>query len=251
MLKNTRFAKGGDNRVITATLINGNGGYASSPARSEDAQYPMTNLAVNDRDVVWRTAAGLSGLFNAEFDFGQDRDVDVIAVHGISSDSYSAGGTWTVARSNLTLALDCGLQLAAPKRARYWRFKFASTAGGFSISNFYLGLLSVDLGVLYSSGAEDRVIYNRIRSRTMMGQPRLTQMGESGRGFNFQLINCSKAQADTLRTLANETVPLTYLSPMDDITQVVLDSEEHSRRHVASDPVNDVFDVGLSLESYV
>ena len=83
-LKNTRFALGGDNKTIAATLINGASSvtYPSRPALSEDAQYPMSNLRINDRSAAWRSATALTGTYDVEWDLGADYSLDVFAVHG-------------------------------------------------------------------------------------------------------------------------------------------------------------------------
>lgn len=251
-MKNTRFALAGGNRTCasTTTLINGNGGYASSPAKSEDTQYPMTNLALADPLSLWRAANGLTGTYTVEFDMGSDLSLDVFGVlnlrraSGQSSPStfdvsyrtaalgYSFAGSWTAILTGRVANRTNAYQIAAPVRGRYVRFTLGvgGTGGGFSIGNFYIGNLSYDLGMIYGPGGARHLERQERRYRLNGGALVNNRMGDEAYTFRFPFGAVGPTVRDTLRVISKETAPLVYLSH-DDESFCVLPASTNDETH--------------------
>lgn len=256
MPNNTRFALGSDNRITqtTTTLLNGSGGTA--PAKSEDAQYPMVNLQVQDRYSIWRSANALSGTFYCDWDMGADVNIDVAAIHGFrrasgqsspasfdlqyrtAATGYNGGASgWTTSKTGILLpGRDAGVQLPGTIKARYWRFVFGvgGSGGGFSIGQLYLGLLSYDLGYMYASMASDRFVHARARYNLAMSIPVINKVGDPYRLLNYPLDGCSTAARDIFRAVAMSETPTTLFTPYDECLQVVLANDAQEHAHVWS-----------------
>ena len=270
MPRNTRFALGSANQTCasTATLINGasSGTYPSRPALSEDSQYPMSNLKINDRAAIWKSSPVLTGQYDIEWDLGSDKTIDVVAVHGFrwtpgqvapadavvsfrtSTAGYSQAGTWTAIKT-LTLGVrDVGLQLSAPIRGRYFRFRVnaGGAGGGFTIGNFYLGQLSYDLGFISSPGLVDRPEDPDIVDRTMARAAHVTRLGDPFRSIilPFSVRGETKLMLDAV---AAATVPTTYLDHEDTIAQVMKIAYERSVRWIDGEKYR--WDIQLEMES--
>jgi hypothetical protein len=262
-LKTTRFMRASGNRTLSSTvLINGGSAvtYPGRPDKSEDTQYPMTNLALNDRYSPWRAASSLTGNYDVEWDLGADVVVDVIGLHGfrwasgqISPTSfsvtyrtaalgYSQAGTWAAlktgalieAQANGEATRDIGWQLDSPKRLRYLRFRFGAgaTGGGFSVGNFVIGQVTDDLGVLYSPGAIFRPQRAVARAQTMTGGTTRRILGDERSVIELPYQNVQSELLEILKNISRQTEPFTYLSPEDEFRQAIPAADEFEYEHV-------------------
>lgn len=229
-MANTRFCAPGDNQVLRYTaaatyprVINGLGAgtqYPSAPALVEDAQYPMANIHVPDRYTPWATPSGTTpASFKLHVDLGSNLSVGLVAVLGFrmlgssttpnvtfryllgNATSPTFGYSTTGFASNvagtvdLTGRRDAGL-VVGPITARYWEMEVAGSVGGYAFGGIYLGAIAQDLGLLYSPGMDERVIYPVMRGRTGGGHPSVMTVGDTRRLIRMPFENVD----DTIRT---------------------------------------------------
>jgi hypothetical protein len=252
-----QFALGGDNKTCAAAtvLINGasSGTYPNRPAISEDPQCPLANLLINDRGAVARTADALATAYPIDFDLGNDLPIGIVGVHGFrlaagkvipstcevsyrtSANGYDGNGAFTLLKTLSLDGRDRGSELAQPVRARYIRFRFPSTGGGFSVSNFYAGVIRYNLGatfnVLYSPGAAYTDVERRTEVETLSGLPITRIVGDGSLDISLPYQDIEAPLTAVIRTLARETLPITHLTPFDDFLQVQRRGGQFRREH--------------------
>lgn len=267
----TRFALGSANQTCAsyATLINGasTGTYPSRPALSQDAQYPMSNLRINDRLALWRSDPALTGQYDVEWDLGGDRTLELIAVHGwrlaagqtappsvdvsyrTSASGYSQAGTWIALVNALPLSVrDPGRQLAAPVRGRYVRFRFnaGGSGGGFVVANFFLGVVTYDLGIISSPDMIDRIEFACVRDGRPGMVSIITQIGDDGRVFVLPFNNVKDERKAQLDAVARSALWTTMITHQDEILQVRRADDTYERTLRFSPPNR--WSMNLALE---
>lgn len=258
--------------MSTTTLINGNGAYTSAPAKSEDSQYPMTNLQTNDVYSLWRSASALAGTFYLDFDLGADVNVDVVGFYGFrraagqaapnaidvmyryAADTYTgvAGGAWKYAAQAIALpGRHAGVQLPGVIRARYWRFVIGvgATGGGFTLGLPYLGL-ATDLGFPYAPGAESQYIDPTMESALAGAIPVAGVTCDSYFVLSIPFESVSNTLKDTLRAIAVDlkAAPAILFDPFDNTYPVSLLERRHSHRHMWHTG-DGLWDSGLSVRT--
>lgn len=266
-MANTRFGLGSDNKTLKAAakIINfAPAGYTNPPANSQDAQYPTPNLQVQDRFSPHRTADALTGTFNLDWDLGAQELVSIATVHAFrlaagavaptlvsiqyQVSAYNGTGTWINFSTNpVTIGRDCGSVVEPAINARYWRFSFAAVTGGFSVGNYFLGPISVDMGKAYSGGAEHGRNATRLDARRMDGSVTSHYLGFPVWSLRFPFLSVTTADRDKLVTVGSHEQPVTLVTPSGAIFQVRPEVQQMSR-HVYGPA--DTWDVVLGMESY-
>jgi len=230
MAKNTRF--GLTNLCAVSTALR-NGG--AGPAKIETVQYPMDNLEINDRYTPWRYGAG-TAQYDVEFDLLADVTLDLFGVHGfrvaagetapstVSIYTATAAATLsspTTQTTGLALARDCGYAPTSPVTARYVRFRFPTTASGFSVGNFFAGAMT-DTGRLYSPQASQEIDLNRRDVTTVGGGLLVNYVGDEGGTFVLPFNKITTTVKDMLLLIARNQNPVTYFDPFDRVFQVLV-----------------------------
>jgi len=238
-------------------LINGNVAYSGAAGRIEDPNFPMDNvLDVGRKGNVWYVPPGAGSNYPdgttvaLEIDIGSLQSVNAIGVLGFAGaggfpqnfniDAIPGSGTYNNAgyvpqngSNPVTLLRDCGVVLAAPVSARYWRFRFpfSTSSPGYSVSSVVVATTITDLGFLYSEADEQRV-----RPRSLVEgfdqSPSLTLVGQEYVRWTIQYKNNDAALRTTMDGLYGDSQPFVFITPDNEWQECIWGTEEFSREHI-------------------
>ena len=277
-MASTRFCRPDDNKVLRYTstdtfprIINGDStNYTTPPAKVEDPQYPMSNIHNPDRYTPWATPAGTTPLaMKLHIDAGSNISVGFVGLFGVrwlagvafsvpitvgyrtAAQGYASAGPFTgVVTSSFGTRRDTGFVLGAPVSGRYWEFNFTTMiAGGISFGGIYLGAISQDLGILYSPGMEDNVIFSAIESRTGAGHLNVMTVGDPRHLISMPFVDQVDAVRTKIDAVFGETSkrdPVVWIDRNDVASQVVLAKNSLRWRHNWDSP--NLWDTDLELE---
>jgi hypothetical protein len=267
----TRFSTKAANYLLSSgvTIKNGTGGGA--PALQENAAYPMSNLLKVDRHTVWATGISAPNPTLVHIDLGQDRALTFFAVLGMRQPPGAAGNTITsifgtrtaalgysgvstdyIDRATVTVPtteLDGGV-VAASATGRYLQVKVSiiNTSLGLTLGKFAAGLLDQDLGanLVYSPGAEGRLVTPQVRTETMAGFPVISYVGSRYVRFLLPFNAITTATKNQLDAVAKETDPFVYFNQFD-VARECVAPPEYAVSHRWAPP--DLWDSVLELRS--
>jgi len=244
-----------------------NSSAASVVASSEDVLAPAMNLVNRDRYVSFYTGYTTVSPMLINVDLGAPRAVDYLGIINFVNryDPPTGTGPWpaswkvgyqttpgfgaiTFIGTSQSIQYqrgDFGFPISRIT-ARYWQFYFTpNVSPGFSLGNLLIGNLGVDLGMVYSPGATETTQMNRIRTRSIGGQPTISQPGPSRR---FLVLPFNAINAATLASLKSAIASPTffYIDHTDKVQEVTLASDKFERTHRWNSPA--LYDATLELE---
>lgn len=221
----TRFARPTDNKMVrrsasvTPRIINGDTvNFTTPPALVQDPKYPMSNLLLPDRYTPWSTPVGsapdpvilhvdtgtitpaLIGLFGIRWFGGGSIPNQCIISHRTSY--LSTGFYSTTGVADVTIPMNSGRDASVVgvlPTGRYWEFYFPNFSPlGFSIGSIFMGVVSQDLGMLYSAGAVRNLIVPVVQGRTGGGNPNSVVVGDERELITMPFRNITDATKSKL-----------------------------------------------------
>jgi len=266
----TRFIRPADNKILNLfgstlpRIINGDtANFADPPALVEDPQYPMSNLLNPSLYTPWVTPQGTTpstvelhiqtvsstiaflGFFGCRL-----LSLPFTASYRIASAGYSSTGPWTSLIGGSLDARHNGFVLAASTIGMYWRFLFTfAPASGFSIGSISLAPVTQDLGIVYSPGAEDLMVFPSIQSRNGAGHLEVVSVGDPRRlvVLPFRTVtDAMRTKIDAIFGAASRREPAVWIDQNDVARPVVLANSDLRWRHAWAPP--NLWDCDVEIE---
>lgn len=228
----------------------------------EDAEFPQSNLLIDDRYVVWK-CPGESAV-TVDLNLGSLRTVGVVGVLGCHrSGSFPNSTTWYASTDNanwslLTNILALGIDsvfAVTHMSVRYVRCIFNNaqySSGAFTVGKLFVASTLNDFGVVYGIGSTESTVMQRSRVRLLDGHEVVTKYGENRKRFTMLFPAADSARRTELLTLATELKPFVLVAS--DRTfyecRAVADVvESEARFGVVGTPDSDLWNCTLEIES--
>jgi len=227
-----------------------------------DSLFPTSNLLLKDRYLPVATPG--AGTNSVTLDLGSTvRTTQLVGYLAFKSASVFPTSV-TVEASNsvpptglvgiATLAVstgnprDQGVWLASPVTYRYWKFSISSSFSPYSIGKFVIADAH-DLGILYSPGALDSLVLQRVHNDSPGGIRMTTRTGLNRRAFRMSLERVNEDTRDEFLSVAGNA-PFIIMHPFYGLCEVDLVDDRLPTEHFWG--INDasyLFDVHLDVET--
>ena len=225
-----------------AVLKNGTGGGA--PALVQDAAFPMSNLLLNDRKVLWSSGVLAGSSVTVDIVLGGASTVSAISVHGLrisnggswggesyytQTGTYTPGGTWTNAGTSPGFVYpDTGSAFTPRANVTAIRVVFGSITGTLVCGKIFAGDPSyVTPSYVSDQGTrEDTPQRNATILTYPSGSVFAFNLGDQSRIIKLQFSNITAAQAAFLQGLAGLVQPFVYLDASGAFWDVILASKQ-------------------------
>lgn len=253
------------NHVVSASLRN---------APAEDPLFPAVNVLNLDRYLP-HGCPGTGGNVDYDVDLlSSSRTTHIVGLLGLVNNYivtqptqfyatagavYPPDGSWIAPVPLQTLAgavgsgdvtaRDVYYILSSPIVLRYWRLTltFNNSGPGYSLGSLLIGQMD-DLGIAYSGGSTRRTILQRVRQRTVHGQPSVTT---TGRPRDRRSLVFNSIQAATVAKLDAFVLgsPGVIIDPFGKLLHCDMAEDSLQVEHVAGSAASDLFNATLEVET--
>lgn len=228
-MANARFLL--ENKLATATVLNGTAGTPTPPARTEVDPFVMERALNSDRRSVWKLDAENGTYFpygyQLDLDAGASTTLDCIALGGLSCpggeiveikvgylNAYPSGGYNEVAGVVLSGSAERdGVAVFTSTSKRYWFVWIDATAS--PVIGSLRGGLMMDVGAAPNFGSQMTPFRNRVEQQLEDGSILINELGPDGADFSLNFSPILESSGALLLNLQKTAGSVTYVDPDD------------------------------------